>query len=58
MKYYVDILYIMIVNGVIISNDKNKMIFKNIEKKASGLSNVKKANGLKSVKGSGLKILK
>ena len=56
MKYYVDILY-MIVNGVIISNDKNK-IEKNIVKKASGLSNVKKANGLKSVKGSGLKILK
>ena len=55
MKYYVDIVYIMIVNGVIIS--KNKMD-KNIEKKASGLSNVKKANGLKSVKGSGLKILK
>ena len=52
MKYYVDILY-MIVNGVIISNDKNKKIIK-----ASGLSNVKKANGLKSVKGSGLKILK
>ena len=58
MKYYVDILY-MIVNGVIISNDK--MILKNIEKKANGLSNVKKGNGLsniKSVKGSGLKILK
>ena len=58
MKYYVDILY-MIVNGVIISNDKNKnvieMKLKNI--KASGLSNVKKASGLKSVKGSGLKIL-
>ena len=57
MKYYVNIVYIMIVNGVIISNDKNK-IEKNIVKKASGLSNVKKANGLKSVKGSGLKILK
>ena len=61
MKYYVDILYIMIVNGVIISNDKNKNIIeirlKNIIKTASGLSNVKKANGLKSVKGSGLKIL-
>ena len=54
MKYYVDIVYIMIVNGVIISNDKiDKKIIK-----ASGLSNVKKANGLKSVKGSGLKILK
>ena len=50
MKYYVDIVYIMIVNGVIISNDKNEI-------EASGLSNVKKANGLKSVKGSGLKIL-
>ena len=58
MKYYVDILYIMIVNGVIISNDKNKMILKNKVKTASGLSNVKKANGLKSVRGSGLKILK
>ena len=61
MKYYVDILYIMIVNGVIISNDKNKKIIemrlKNNEKKASGLSNVKKASGLKSVRGSGLKIL-
>ena len=57
MKYYVDIVY-MIVNGVIISNDKNKnMIDKKIIK-ASGLSNVKKASGLKSVKGSGLKILK
>ena len=55
MKYYVDIIY-MIVNGVIISNDKN-MIEKKIIK-ASGLSNVKKASGLKSVKGSGLKILK
>ena len=55
MKYYVDIVYIMIVNGVIIS--KNKMD-KNIVKTANGLSNVKKANGLKSVKGSGLKILK
>ena len=54
MKYYVNIVYIMIVNGVIISNDKNK----NMLDKASGLSNVKKANGLKSVRGSGLKILK
>ena len=53
MKYYVDIVY-MIVNGVIISNDKiDKKIIK-----ASGISNVKRANGLKSVKGSGLKILK
>ena len=57
MKYYVDIVYIMIVNGVIISNDKNIMRLKNIVKTANGLSNVKKANGLKSVKGSGLKIL-
>ena len=67
MKYYVDIVYIMIINGVIISNDKNKNILKkkiikanglsNV-KKASGLSNVKKASGLKSVKGAGLKILK
>ena len=49
----------MIVNGVIISNDKTKnMIEKNIVKKANGLSNVKKASGLKSVKGAGLKILK
>ena len=57
MKYYVDILY-MIVNGVIISNDKNKNMLEKKIIKASGLSNVKKANGLKSVKGSGLKILK
>ena len=52
----------MIVNGIIISKDKNKSIIGEglkIIKKASGLSNVKKANGLKSVKkGSGLKILK
>ena len=57
----------MIVNGVIISNDKNKnMLEKKIikasglsnVKRANGLSNVKKANGLKSVKGSGLKNLK
>ena len=60
MKYYVDIVYIMIINGVVISNDKNKNIMKlkNIVKTADGLSNVKKANGLKSIKGSGLKILK
>ena len=62
MKYYVDIIYIMIVNGVIISNDKNKKIIemrlKNIVKTANGLSNIKKANGLKSIKGAGLKILK
>ena len=38
MKYYVDIVYIMIINGVIISNDKNK----NILEKKNGLSNVKK----------------
>ena len=60
MKYYVDILY-MIVNGVIILNDKNKNIIekrlKNIIKTADGLSNVKRAKGLKSVNGSGLKIL-
>ena len=30
MKYYVDIVYIMIVNGAIISNDENKNI---LEKK-------------------------
>ena len=58
MKYYVDIVY-MIVNGVIISNDKNKNMIEKKIIKASGISNVKKkANGLKSVKGSGLKILK
>ena len=57
MKYYVDIVY-MIVNGVIISNDKNKNMLNKKIIKASGLSNVKKANGLKSVKGAGLKILK
>ena len=57
----------MIVNGVVITNDKNKNMLKKKIIKASGLSNVnkanglstvKKANGLKSVKGSGLKILK
>ena len=62
MKYYVNIVYIMIVNGVIILNDKNKNIvemrLKNIVKTANGLSNVKKANGLKSIRGSGIKILK
>ena len=57
MKYYVDIVYIMIVNGVIISNDKNKNILEKKIIKASGLSNVKKASGLKSIKGAGLKIL-
>ena len=56
MKYYVDILY-MIINGVIISKNKKiiEMRLKNIN--GSDLSNVKKANGLKSVRGSGLKIL-
>ena len=62
MKYYVDIIYIMIVNGVIISNDKNKNIIRNeIKNKGFGLSNVKKGSGLsnvKSIKGAGLKILK
>ena len=55
----------MIINGVIISNDKNILEKKIIKasglsnvKKSSGLYNVKRANGLKSVKGSGLKILK
>ena len=61
MKYYVDILY-MIVNGVIISNDKNKKIIEmRLKNKGFGLSNVKKGNGLsniKSIKGSGLIILK
>ena len=60
MKYYVNIVYIMIVNGVLVSKNKKiiEMRLKNIVKTANGLSNVKKANGLKSVKGSGLKILK
>ena len=61
MKYYVDIVYIMIVNGVIISNDKNKNMLDKKIIKASGISNLKKANGLSNVKkvnGSGLKILK
>ena len=57
MKYYVDVVYIMIVNGVIISNDKNKNTLEKKIIRANGLSNVKKANGLKSVKRSGLKIL-
>ena len=62
----------MIVNGVIISNEKNKnMIGKGLKivKKASGLSNVKKTSGLSNVKktsglsnvkkyGSGLRILR
>ena len=62
MKYYVDIVYIMIINGVIISKNKNILKKKIIKasglsnvKKASGLSNVKRSSGLKSVKGSGSK---
>ena len=65
MKYYVDLVYIMIINGVIISKNKNILEKKIIKasglstvKKASGLSNVKRSSGLKFVKGSGLKILK
>ena len=65
MKYSVDIVYIMIINGVIISKNKNILEKKIIKasglsnvKKASGLSSVKRSSGLKSVKGSGLKILK
>ena len=52
----------MIINGVIISKDKNKytieMRLKNI--KGFGLSNIKsvKSSGLKSVRGGALKILK
>ena len=57
MKYYVDIVY-MIVNGVVISNDKNKNMLEKKTIKANGLSNVKRADGLKSVKGGGLKILR
>ena len=41
----------MIVNGVIISNDKNKNMLNKKIIKANGLSNVKKANGLRSIKG-------
>ena len=53
----------MIINGVIISNEKSKdLIGKGLKivKKASGLSNVKKASGLSNVKkyGGALKILK
>ena len=47
----------MIVNGVIISNDKNKNMLDKKIIKASGLSNVKKANGLRSIEGGALKIL-
>ena len=50
MKYYVDIVYIMIVNGVIISNDKNKNMLDKKNIKASGLSNVKKSSGLSNEK--------
>ena len=64
MKYYVDIVYIIIINGVITSKNKNILEKKIIKasgssniKKANGLSNIKRANGLKFVKGSGLKIL-
>ena len=50
MKYYVDIVY-MIVNGVIISNDKNKNIIEmRLKNKGFGLSNVKKGSGLSNVK--------
>ena len=49
----------MIVNGVIISNDKNKNMLDKKNIKASGLSHVKRSlSGLKSVKGGALKILK
>ena len=51
----------MIVNGIIISKNKNKNVIGEglkIIKKGNELSNVKKASGLKSVKGAGLKILK
>ena len=56
----------MIINGAIISNDKNKnTLEKKIikasglshVKRASGLSNVKRSSGLKSIKGGALKIL-
>ena len=61
MKYYVDIVYIMIVNGVIISNDKNKNIIEmRLKNKGFGLSDIKKGSGLSNVKslnGAGLKIL-
>ena len=48
----------MIVNGVIISNDKNKNMLDKKIIKASGLSHVKRSSGLKSVKRGALKILK
>ena len=40
----------MIVNGVIISNDKNKNILEKKIIKANGLSNIKKTSGLSNVK--------
>ena len=42
----------MIVNGVIISNEKKNVIGQGLKivKRANGLSNVKKANGLSNVK--------
>ena len=44
----------MIVNGVVISNDKNKNILDKKIIKANGLSTVKKVSGLSNVKkGSG-----
>ena len=50
MKYYVDIVYIMIVNGVLISKDKNKVIVGERYylwlKKLMDYLMVKKANGL------------
>ena len=51
----------MIVNGVIVSKDKNEFqigMGLKLVKKASGLTNVKKGSGLLNVKkGSGLRIL-
>ena len=40
----------MIVNGVIISNDKNKNMLEKKIIKASGLSNVKRSSGISNVK--------
>ena len=64
MKYYVDIVYIMIINGVIISKNKNileKKLLKHQDylmlKKHQDYLILKK-QCLKSVKGSGLKILR
>ena len=57
MKYYVDIVYIMIINGVIISKNKNILEKKII--KAFGLSKVKRSSGLSNVKrSSGINLLK